>query len=186
MEGQRTRKPKTLRHSEATQWPWNPPRRRTRPTVDAQTQTLRHSEGEARGILNPRLGREPSVADRVRKGGVRERAKLLPQGGSGAERTLRRRRGRAVRYRYPGGTNRGIPARSARMTCNFSTVVVTCTNQPGDSSVASLPLNDEVIFTRAPFRQQHAAPHLTHAQGYTPPRPACSLSAPRRSISAAR
>ena len=90
----------TLRHSEATQWPWNPPRRRTRPTVDAEIQTLRHSEGYAvpRGILNPRLGREPSVADRVRKGGARERAKLLPQGRSGAERTLRRRRGRATHY----------------------------------------------------------------------------------------
>ena len=39
----------------------------------------------------PRLGREPSEADRVRKGGARERAKLSPQGGSGVERTLRRR-----------------------------------------------------------------------------------------------
>ena len=39
----------------------------------------------------PRLGREPSVADRVRKGGARERAKLSTQGGSGDERTLRRR-----------------------------------------------------------------------------------------------
>ena len=39
----------------------------------------------------PRLGREPSEADRGRKGGARERAKLSPQGGSGAPRTLRRR-----------------------------------------------------------------------------------------------
>ena len=39
----------------------------------------------------PRLGREPSEAVRGRKGGARERAKLSPQGGSGAERTLRRR-----------------------------------------------------------------------------------------------
>ena len=61
---------------------------------------------------SPRLGREPSEADRGRKGGARERTELSPQGGSGVKRTLRRRRGNAVRYRYP------------------------CRNQPGDSSPA--------------------------------------------------
>ena len=59
----------TLRHSEATQWPWNPLWRGTRPTVDAETKVLRHSEGYA----VPRLGREPSEVNRVRKGGARER-----------------------------------------------------------------------------------------------------------------
>ena len=57
-----------------------------------------HASG--RGIPLPRLGREPSVADRGRKGGARERAQLSTQSGSGVERTLRRRRGMAVRCRY--------------------------------------------------------------------------------------
>ena len=95
----------------------------------------------------PRLGREPSEADRVRKGGAREREKLSPQGGSGVERTLRRRnpplRGRAVRCRYHGRTTWGIPARSARMTADFEKALsLPLCNQQGDSSVASLPLND--------------------------------------------
>ena len=67
--------------------PWNPPVRGTRPTVDARGSPSPPSSSRR----FPRLGREPSEADRVRKGGAREREKLSPQGGSGVERTLRRR-----------------------------------------------------------------------------------------------
>ena len=43
------------------------------------------------------------------------------------------RSGNAVRCRYLGRTNRGIPARSARMTAEFSIVAATLSNQQGDS-----------------------------------------------------
>ena len=49
----------------------------------------------------------------------------------------------AVRHRYHGGTTWGIPARSARMTADFEKALsFPRWNQPGDSSVAPLPLND--------------------------------------------
>ena len=42
--------------------------------VDAESYGFRHSEAAGRGIPNPRLGREPSEADRGRKGGARKRS----------------------------------------------------------------------------------------------------------------
>ena len=67
--------------------PWNPPCRAEHPTVDAEGSPSPPSSSRR----FPRLGREHSEADRVRKGGARKREKLSPQGGSGVERTLRRR-----------------------------------------------------------------------------------------------
>ena len=52
-------------------------------------------------------------------------------------------RGRAVRHRYPGGTNRGIPAQSARMTAEFESAssLLSATNR-GILRLLAQALND--------------------------------------------
>ena len=90
---------------------------------------------------NPRLGREPGEADRVRKGGAGERAKLSPQGGSGVERTLRRRN----------PPRRGTrPTVDAGEPCIFS-VILAKRGSPveGHSSTTSLPRQNHPGDSRA-------------------------------------
>ena len=65
------------------------------------------------------------------------------------------RRGRAVRCRYPGATNGGIPARSARMTAEFEKArrYPGATNQGILRSLA-LPLNDRKILQSLPLNDE--------------------------------
>ena len=78
-------------------------------SVDAEAQTIRHSEGYASTPWNPPVrGTRPTVD----AGGSRP----PPSSSRSGDPLLR---GNAVRCRYPHATNGGIPARSARMTADF-------------------------------------------------------------------
>ena len=120
-----------LRHPRAAGIP--PPSGAGHQIVAAETQTLRHSEGYASTPWNPPCGGTRPAVD---------------AGGSPSPPSSSRSgdppfRGSAVRCRSPSATNRGIPARSARMTAEFEKASsLPRWNQPGDSSPAAQALND--------------------------------------------
>mgnify|MGYP004538020729 CR=1 FL=1 len=83
-------------------------------------------------VESPRQGHTPNCG----RGRVAASSVILAKRGSHTQ-------GQSSTLSLPVQTNRGIPARSARMTAMFGQyVAVTRQNHSGDSSVASLPLND--------------------------------------------
>ena len=95
-------------------------------------------------VESPEEGQQPNSG----RGGVALSSVILAKRGSPTQ-------GRAVRRRFPGATNGGIPARSARMTAEFEKArrYPGATNQGILRSLA-LPLNDRKILQSLPLNDE--------------------------------
>ena len=144
-----------LRHSEGyASTPWNPPRRGTRPTVDAgespsPPSSSRSGDPTRRGsAVRCRYLYKPSGGLRRRK----VRSAPLPPCGERFSHSL------APPFRTRSASLGSRPRRgqqSARMTADFeNTSSLPRRNHSGDSSVASLPLNDGNDLYPAPSERQ--------------------------------